>query len=224
MKKFHEFINEGKREEAKMNELLEIIKKSKLGGRKLTEEEHDLLVSLSKGESLPDESSTLKMHKTGGGYLYDDEGNVLTEEEPEINPGKEFVTAKGKSRSSDKFDVEDIIEARVYRNKNSEERFIYSYMTIETDNGITNDWIIYRTNGGKEFGMILDTNLDRFKYYKQTIPDVLWKELDFKFDYGMILDQDLYQDFINFIELFKENKARNKEILKRLYMRFCTLL
>lgn len=219
--KFREFITEGKKEETKMNELLEIMKK-----RKLTAEEHELLVSLSRGESLPEESTpSLKMHKTGGGYLYDDEGNILTEEEPEIKPGKEFVTAKGKTRSADKIDeIENIIEARAYRNKDNEERFIYSYVTLNNDSGVTHDWIIYRTEGGEEFGKILNTNLDRFKYYKQTTPEVLWKALDYKWDYCMILDQDLYEDFINLIELKKENKKRNKEVLNRLYMRFSTLL
>lgn len=217
---FIEFLYEGKREEAKINELLEIMKK-----RKLTSDENDLLIYLSKGGTLSDEKSpALKLHKTGG-YLYDEEGNVLTDEEPVTEPGKEFITTKGRSRPLDKLQTEDIIDARVYRNKNSEERFIYSYVTLKTDSGITNDWIIYRTEGGKKFGMILNTNSDKFKYYKQIVPDILWKELDYMYDYGMILDQDLYEDFINFIELYTRNKSgRNDEILDRLHKRFCTLL
>lgn len=216
MKGFFQFITEGKREEAKMNELLD------KGIKNLSSEERDLLSRLSRGESLPEEIPELKMHKTGGGYMYDDEGNVITTDEEELKPGKEFTTNKGKIRPVDK--IEEILNARVYRNRDNEERFIYAYMTEINDGVETKDWIIYRTDGGKEFGKILDTNIDRLKHYKKTIPDVLWKELDFKFDYCMVLDQDLYEDFMNFIELYKAGGKRGRDVMDRLHRRFCTLL
>jgi len=216
-------LNEGKREEAKMNELLDLMKR-----RKLTQDESDLLKSLSRGESLPEEDNTpptLKTHKTGGGYLFDDEGNVMTEEEGEAKPGQEFTTAKGKTRSVDKIQPpEELIDARVYKNKASEERFIYSYVTLTDEKGVTShDWIIYRTGGG-DFGSLMNTNAEKFKYYKQVTPEVLWKELDHRFDYCMVLDQDLYEDFVNFIELYRENSKVNKDVLTRLYKRFSCLL
>lgn len=221
MRNFFQFIMEGKREEAKMNELLDILTK-----RKLTPEEHELLVSLSKGESLPEEEKeVLKMHKTGGGFLYDDEGNILTQkEEEEIKPGQEFTTIKGKTRSTGREEVkpEEFFDARVYRNKDNEERFIYVHRT--DDEGV-HDWIIYRTDGGKEFGKILDTNLDKLKHYKSTTPEQLWKELDYRFDYGMVLDQDICEDIINFAELYKAGgKGGSRNIMDRLHRRFCTLL
>lgn len=218
MKSFLRFINEGKREEAEINRLLD------KGLKNLSDEEKDLLRRLSSGESLPEEErASLKMHKTGGGYLYDDEGNIMTEEEPEIKPGQEFVTAKGKMRSADKLPNEEIIDARVYRNKDSEERFIFSHVTLETESGVTHDWLIYRT-GGSEFGMFMNTNSEKFKYYKLTPPEVLWKEKDHQYDYCMVLDQDLYEDFVNFAELYKENQKRNNTILRQLHNRFRGLL
>ncbi len=223
VKSYRSFINEGKREQQKIDELLEIMNK-----RKLTAEEHELLVTLSKGGSLPDEPDDrpiLQTHKTGGGYLFDDEGNVLTDEEPE-KPGQEFVTVKGKQKGADKLSTKDIMDARVYRNKDNEERRIYVYTTIETDSGITNDWIIYRTGGGDKypFGQFLDTNAQKYAFYKKMSPEQLWGELDFTFDYGMVLDEDLYEDFINFVELYKENQRRNIDVLNKLRLRFLKLL
>ena len=222
VKSYLDFVNEGRTEQKKIDELLEIMKK-----RKLTKEEQDLLVHLSKGGSLPEEEHdrpTLQTHKTGGGYLFDDEGNVMTHEEEPTNPGQEFVTTKGKQRSADK--IHDVIDARVYRNKDSEERLIFSHATYETDSGITNDWIIYRTIGTDKhiYGQFMDTNLPRFQYYKTTPPDILWKELDYKYDYGMILDEDLYEDFTNFVTLYKENQRRNAHVLDRLHNRFKKIL
>ena len=226
IKSYDGFVNEGKREQQKIDELLDIMSK-----RKLTKEEMDLLSFLSKGGSLPDEEPdvppTLQMHKTGGGYLYDDEGNVLTQkEEEDIKPGQEFTTVKGKQGGADKLKKEDIADARVYRNKDSEERKFYAYITIEKDGEISHDWIIYKTvvRDKYPFGQFMDTNASKFKYYKTTTPEALWKELDYQFDYGMVLDPDLYEDFFNFVELYKENQARNRDVLRTLHARFSKLL
>jgi hypothetical protein len=222
VKSYNIFLNEGQREQKKIDELLDILSR-----RKLTEDEKELLTSLSKGGSLPPEekkSTGLSTTKSGSGYLFDDEGRVLTNDEEK--PGQEFVTAKGKQSGVNKIEAANIIDARVYRNRDNEERFIYSSITIEGENGMTSDWIIYRTGGGPQFpfGQFLDTNAPKFRYYKSTPPDVLWSELDYKFDYGMILDEDLYEDFTNFVELYKENMARNKEFLTRIYKRLCEIL
>lgn len=221
VKSYRSFINEGKREQQKIDELLEIMNK-----RKLTTEEREFLITLSRGGSLPyepDDRPILQTHKTGGGYLFDDDGNVLTDEEP-YKPRQEFVTVKGMQKGSDKLSTKDIMDARVYRNKDNEERRIYVY--IEKDGGIANDWIIYRTgNGDKyQFGQFLDTNAQKYAFYKKMSPEQLWGELDFTFDYGMVLDEDLYEDFINFVELYKENQRRNIDVLNKLRLRFLKLL
>jgi len=215
---FNEFLGEGKREQDKINNLLDIMQR-----RELTADEKELLVSLSKGNTLPDEPPpTLKKHKTGGGYMFDDEGNIMTEEEPKLKPGKEFTTTRGKMRSVDKLDIEEEIDARVYRNKDNEERFIYSHVTLNTG-GITYEWIIYRTGGGSEYkgaslpGQFMNTNTDKS-------PEVLWKQLDHRFDYGMALDEDIYEDFMNFVQLYKEKERRNNNIVNRLYDRFCKII
>jgi len=205
-----------------MDELLDILSR-----RKLTEDERELLVHLSQGGSLPEEEKpTLATHKTGGGYMFDAEGNVMTEDDDE-KPGEEFTTTKGKQSGADKVSKKiDVVDARVYRNKGSDERFFYVPTSYETESGMTSDWIIYRTGDGSRYplGMFLDTNAPKFKYYKTTPANVLWKELDYRYDYGMMLDDDLYEDFINFVELYKENQIRNRDILQTIHRRFCSLL
>lgn len=227
IKSYDKFVNEGRREQAKIDEILDIMSK-----RKLTKEEQDLLARLSKGESLPPEqvnTPNLKTHKTGGGYVFDDEGNVLTEEEPDT-PGQEFLTTKGKQRSADKLTKDDVIDARVYRNKNSEERWIFANISVNEEGGMKNDWLIYRTgsmSGKFPMGQFMDTNSPKYIAFKNKTADLFWKELDFEFDFGMVLDQDLYEDFINFVELYKEykkNPKRNVDILNRLRRRFLGLL
>lgn len=222
IKSFNNFINEGKSEEAKLDELMDIMAK-----RKLTSEEKDLLDRLSRGESLPVDKPTLQTHKTGGGYLFDQGGNVLTGEEEEEKPGKEFYTAKGKQRSAEKLKKGNFIDARVYRNKDSDERMIFANITIQKGEEMENDWMIYRSgsqSGKFPLGQFMDTKSPKYAAYKNKTPEIMWKELDLDFDFGMVLDQDLYEDFINFAELFRENQVRHKDILNRLRRRFLGLL
>lgn len=215
VKKYNKFIKEGKREQAKIDELLDIIKK-----RKLTDEEKDLLTRLGRGESLPEESKpVLQTHKTGCGYIFDEEGDVLVEEEPDA-PGKQFFTAKGKQKGVDKLKIDQAPEARVYKNKNSEIRQFFVNITKDDKN----DWIIYRTVGKTPFGEFCDTNSSKYSFYKNMTPEQLWEELDNYWDYGMVLDNDLYQDFMNFAELFKEDQVRYREMLTKLRNRFLKLL
>ena len=227
IKSFNIFINEGKREQIKIDELLD------KGIKNLTAEEKELLGKLSKGDTLDEDDDdrggtpTLKMHKTGGGYLYDDDGNVMTEEEPgETKPGQEFVTAKGKQSSIDKLDEDKILDARVYRKKDSENRVIYVYTTIETESGQTNSWIIYKTDGGTDFpfGQFINMESPKNAHLKSRNPAAMWEEKDWEYDYGMVLDEDFYGDFINFVQLYKEGNLRNKDILLRFKTRFTKLL
>ena len=227
---FNLFVNEavkGKKEQKKIDELLD------KGFKNLTAEEKELLNRLSQGGSLDDDDDerggtpALKMHKTGGGYLYDDEGNVMTEEEDETTkPGQEFVTAKGKSSSIDKLEEDDILDARVYRQKDSENRVIYVYTTFETESGQTNGWIIYKTEGGPDFpfGQFANMESPKNAHLAHRTPAAMWAEKDWDFDYGMVLDEDFYEDFINFVQLYKEGALRNKDILLRLKSRFTKLL
>jgi hypothetical protein len=226
VKTYMNFLNEGQREQKKIDELLDIMKR-----RKLTEEEMNILTKLSKGETLPEEESDskpiLKTHKTGGGYLFDEEGNVMTEQEEEdVSPGQEFMTTKGKMRSADKLEKGNILDARIYKNKNGEVRVIFAYVSRSSESGTTSEWIIYRTDGGEKypFGQFLDTNSSKYSFYKIITPETLWKELDYSWDYGMVLDDDLYEDFTNFIDLYKENQARNRDVLTALRSRFLKLL
>lgn len=221
IKSFIKF-NEGLREQEKIDELLDIASQ-----RKLTPEETDLLKRLNAGENLPrEEKPTLKMHKTGGGFVFDKEGNIEVQGDNKTKPGEEFTTVKGKTRQVDKISKKELLDARIYKNKDSEERFIYSYVKTETVSGTTTDWIIYRTGGGDKypFGQFLDINVPRYNFFKRITPEQLWKELDYVWDYGMVLDEDLYEDFKNFIDLYKQDQVRNRQVLIAIRNRFLKLL
>lgn len=216
IKTYGKFINEGKREQDKIDELLDIILK-----RKLTKDEQDLLTRLSKGESLPEENKpSIVSHKTGGGYMFDDQGNVMTEEEPET--GREFVTNKGKQKSVN-LTKKDNLDARVYRNKSSEERFFFVNITEDNEGKMLNDWLIYRTGSVKyPLGQFMDTKSEKFASFKNKTPEMMWKDNDTEFDYGMVLNDELYQDFIEFAEIFKTLK--NKSRITQLREKFLRLL
>lgn len=215
VKKYTKFIKEGKREQAKIDELLDIMNK-----RKLTDEEKDLLARLGKGEKLPDEKPVLQTHKTGGGYIFDEEGDVVVQDEEPTAPGKQFFTPKGKQKGVDKLKIDQAPEARVYKNKNSEVRQFFVNITKDGNN----DWLIYRTVGRTPYGEFCDTNSSKYSFYKNMTPEQLWEELDGYWDYGMVLDKDLYEDFLNFAELFKEDQVRYKDMLTKLRNRFIKLL
>lgn len=219
IKSYLGFVNEG-REQEKIDQLLDIMKT-----RKLTQDEKDLLTRLSMGETLPDDEPVIKKHKTGG-FLFDEEGNVMTEEEP-VNPGEEFYTTKGKQRSAEKLETKDVMDARIYKNKESLERFIFAYVSVESESGMTNEWIVYRTGKDPKFpyGQFLDPLSVKYQSeFKNITPDILWERLDYMYDYGMVLDRDLYEDFTNFVDLYKTNQAKYGNMLLRLRDRFMKLL
>lgn len=221
IKSFINFINEGKREQDKIDELLEILSR-----RKLTSEERDLLDLLGKGGKLPEENIVYKKNKLTNDLETDDQGNPIVEENPIVS-GKEFVTNKGKKNSVDKIKIDEIIDARVYKNKTSEENIFFVYLTENNEGVINNKWAIYRTGGSSDkhpIGQFMDVNNPRFSKFKNKTPDQMWKDLDFDFDYGMILDQSLYQDFIYFMELYKEDQIKHMNLLKKLRNRFIKLI
>jgi hypothetical protein len=218
IKSYNNFLFEGHREQAKINELLDAA-----STRRLTDDEKDLLKRLSMGEKLPPEE--LKKDKTGG-LLTDEKGNIITQDDPSIKKDGEFFTEKGKSRSAEKMEKrisEASSNARVYRSKDSEERFFFIYMKSENPY-----WIIYRTgiNEKHPLGQFMNTSDPKWSYFNKKSTDQLWAENDKQFDYGMILDDELQELFLNFIELYKdkENEKRNVTEIKKIRNRFITLL
>ena len=219
IKKFVQFINEesapiGRRENDEINRLIDL-----MGKRDLTPEEKKLLDDLGNGKKLPEPTPPkLKTHKTGG-FLFNDEGDVMTEEETESSEdeeGKEFVTSRGKSKGVSVGSVEKPIETRVYRNRDSEERMIYSF-----ENG---RWKIYRSGGKTEFGMFLDESSPLYKKYENTPPAEMWKSLEGVYDMGMILDKGTYDEFSIFCDLFYEDQRKNRSYLQQLHKKLKTLL
>jgi len=198
IKTYTGYLFEGQREQRKIDELLDISTT-----RRLTDEEKDLLRRLSSGESLPAES-------------------------PKKDDGKnaEFFTEKGKKNSAEdtekKLADKPVVnyEARVYRNKTSEERFIFVH---RPDN---NTWIVYRTGNPDRtpLGIFLNTTSTRYieMYFGKT-PQALWKMNDMDFDYGMILDQETYNLFIEFTGLAKDTD-KNRAKLIQIRQRFLTLI
>jgi hypothetical protein len=216
IKSYNNFLFEGHREQAKINELLDA---SRI--RRLTDDEKDLLKRLSMGEKLPPEE--LKKDKTGG-LLTDDKGNIITQDDPSVKKDGEFFTEKGKSRSAEKIEKrisESSLNARVYRNKESAERFFFVYYT----SGGNPFWIIYRTGATDKhpLGQFMNTNDPKFEYFNKKTTDQLWADNDKQFDYGMILDDELHKLFLNFIKLQEDKKTNDAEI-KKIRNRFISLL
>lgn len=220
IKNFMEFINEessqiGKRENDEINRLIDLMSK-----RELTPEEKKLLDDLGNGKKLPEkEPPKIKTHKTGG-FLFDDKGDVMTEEEEESSDtddeGKEFLTSKGKSKGSSIGLSETPIDTRVYRNRDSEERMIYSYQDGK--------WVIYRSGGKSEFGMFLDESTPLYKKYENISPVEMWKNLEGVYDVGMVFDKGTYDEFLIFCELYNESQIKNKIYLQQLHKKLKTLI
>lgn len=221
---YDDFLIEGKREQQKIDELLD------KGFSNLSDEEKELLKHLVGGGDLPkeDKDSPTLLKTKSGMLVTDDEGRVVTaDKDDEEEPGKEFTTQKGKTRGVEKFKREVNLDARAYRNKDSEERFFYVLENIYDASGMTlYNWHIYRTGDGSKypFGMFMDLESQKFGFYKRLKPDILWKELDYVWDYGLILDEDLYEDFMNFTSLYKTNQSSNSQILTTLRNRFAKLM
>jgi hypothetical protein len=204
------FTNEGKREEDEINRLLD-----KMVNVGLTDDEKKLLSDLSNGKKLDD--PVLAKHKTGG-LLFDDDGNVVTKEPKQPKEGDEFITKKGKqSPSAGKSRFEDKpTNIRVYRLKNSEERFYYIFNDKEL--------MVYRTGGKNMFGSFLSKESDYYKKISILSPDELWKQLDWAFDIGMELDKKTADEVGLFSDLYFEDIRKNEKYLAMTYKKLSTLL
>lgn len=214
-------LNEGLREDKKIDELLDILKI-----RKLTDEEKDLLKRLSNGEKLPPPAAVnLKKDKTGG-LIFDENGNPIVQKDDEIKAGSVFQTKKGKNKISPE-NKNNILEARVYKNKNSTENFFFVFTSITNDatNEITPYLFIYRTGGNAmPIGTFMNDERKKAQNFRNDMPpSELWKQLDLDFDYGMILDFELYQDLIELIEIFGKPE-RNKNRITQIKNKFLKLL
>lgn len=199
IKKFNNFIVEGKMEMDKIDELMDIMSK-----RELTSDEKDLLKRLSRGEKLPDkEKVRLVTKSSGSGYVLDDEGNPITTKKNQIDePDKPFVTAKGKSKDFS-IDVKNVT-SRIYKNRNSDECYIFTFFLDK--------WVIYRTRITKDhpYGQFLNAERLDPKYARST-PQQMWKILDMDFDYGMEFDEKLTNDFIDFVKEFENYREKKQK-------------
>lgn len=193
IKNFNKYLFEGRREQKKIDELLDISTT-----RRLTDVEKDLLRRLSSGEKLPKEED-------------------ITDQD-----GGEFFTDKGKKIGADK--LEKNIDhggaiARVYCYKNSPERFILYYSTN------TNVWYIYRTGNPDKMplGVFLSRESQLYKdSYNDKKPEQVWLDCDQRYDYGMILDQDLLKLFEELLDLSKRPETNRNKIIK-IRQRFLSL-
>lgn len=191
IKSFNGYLFEGQREQEKIDQLLDLS-----ASRRLTDEEKDLLRRLSAGEKLPADA-----------------------EKREDSSG-EFLTNKGKKNSADKIEQKlnkagTLLNARVYSYHNSPERFVLVFLD-ELDR-----WFIYRTGNPEKTPLGIFLSKDSPLYiqnFQDKTPEQVWKDCDQKYDYGMILDDELYRIFNELLELGKtpqENRARIIQIRER---------
>jgi hypothetical protein len=191
IKNFNNYLFEGQREQKKIDELLDIST-----SRRLTDEEKDILRRLSAGEKLPAEFDKKKDENTG-----------------------EFLTNKGKRVSADKIEQKlnaaGTLNARIYSRHNSPERFILVFSN-EIDH-----WFIYSTGDPNKTPLGVFLNKESPLYvenYQGKSPEQVWNFCDKKYDYGMILDDDLFNLFNELLNLGKkpvENRTRIIQIRER---------
>lgn len=197
IKNFNGYLFEGQREQKKIDELLDIST-----SRRLTDEEKDLLRRLSAGEKLPADIEKKKDSESG-----------------------EFLTNKGKKHSADKIEQKlnragTLLNARIYSYRSSPERFILVY-SDEHDR-----WFIYRTGDPAKtpLGVFLSKEAPLYvQNFQEKTPEQVWKDCDQKYDYGMIMDDELLNMFNDLLKLGK-NPQDNKERIIQIRKRFLTLL
>ena len=214
IKNFNNFINEGKLEQDKINELIDKMS----GGTKLTSEELKLLDYLSRGGSLKQQIPVLKTDKTGG-FVFDEEsGDVMTEESPsKKDVCKEIFTKKGETNPIK--NNTGSYNYRVYKNKNSDETRFYIF-DISGDK----QWTIFRTGGKNIYGSFLRKDVPSYEHFKNKTPEQLWAELDTIYDYGMILDDETIKIFNRFYEIFHNEPEKHKKELLSLFTKLKNLL
>lgn len=173
----------------------------------LTDKEVEIFNNAKKG-ILNLDNPVYKRNKVTNDIEYDNKGKPIELNINKLIPGVPFVTSKG--RGLKKIEV---VRGRCYWNLDENHKTFYVYGNEITDIN-PQGLIIWKTisNSGKDFGSFI---IPKGLGYMTEIE--LWKNLNDKFDKGIILDKDTYMKFLEFDELYHDSKKMNIQKILELY-------
>lgn len=184
----------------------------KYGNDSLTTKEYEIFNNAKKG-ILNLDNPVYKRNKVTNDIEYDNKGNPVRLNGDVLIPGVPFVTSKGRGKKK-----METISGRCYWNVGENFKTFYVY-----GNDITNDnpygLVIWKTvsSAGKEMGaFIVPKSLGNMSETE------LWKNLNNKFDKGIILDKETYLTFLEFDRLYHDSKKENLGKLVELYRELST--
>jgi hypothetical protein len=174
----------------------------KYGQDSLTNKEKEIFEDAKKGKLLLDRP-IYKKDKVTGDIQMGPDGRPIRLDKDNLIPGVPFITSKGKGGKK-----ANIINGRCYWNIDDSCRYYYVYDKKSIDEENPNGLIIWKSvsKSGKEYGAFIvpktEANLE---------PDNLWKNLNKKFDKGVVLDKETYAKFLEFDNLYHTAKKANIE-------------
>lgn len=180
----------------------------KYGQNSLTSEEQRIFKDAQKGK-LTLEKPVYKKDKVTGDIELDPVTNIPIRIDIEtLTPGVPFITSKGKGAEK-----KVIINGRCYWDidENHKTFYVYGGEISETN---PQGLVVWKTvsSSGKPLGAFIVP-----KGESNLTPADLWKNLNNKFDKGIILDKETYLTFLEFDKLFHTSRKENADRLDRLY-------
>ena len=180
----------------------------KHGVDSLTKKEKQIFDEAKNGKT-PFDKPVYQRNKLTGDIEIDEKGNpVKVDFSGVIIPGVPFLTSKGKG-----VEKKSIINARCYWNNIDKVKYYYVYGGPVSDTN-SNGLIIWKTESksGNPLGAFIIP-----KSEATMNPVALWKNLNNKFDKGIILDQDTHDKFLEFYNLYKSSRKDNISKLMDLF-------
>lgn len=183
----------------------------KYGEGSLTKNEKDLL-NKAKINRLPEEKISYKRNKlTGDIELGSDGKPIKLDTDDDVVPGIPFITSKGRG-----FKKEDKLEARCYWDIDNNVKYYYVFSPLNINDKNAYGLIIWKTISNNE------RPLGAFIVPKNELdlpPNELWDRLNTKYDKGIILSKEMYNKFMLFYDLYKNDKKKADILsLNNLYM------
>jgi hypothetical protein len=182
----------------------------KFGKESLTKREMEIFKDATMGK-LKSENPVYKKDKVTGDIELDAKGQPIRLDKEIIQVGVPFVTSKGRGISKET--VRTSVNGRCYWDVDDNIKVFYVYggeITETNPEGL----IIWKSvsKSGKPMGSFIIPKGEALMSMEN-----LWKNLNGKYDKGIILDKETYGKFLTFDELYHSGKVANIEQLQILY-------
>jgi len=173
---------------------------TKYGQNSLTKKEKEIFEAAQRGK-LPKDRPVYKKNKVTGDIELDPMGNPVRMDQDVLIPGLPFITSKGRGAKK-----KETIKARCYWNVNDPCKMFYVYSTTVVDESNPNGLTIWKSESeGKDYGSFMKLTASELK----SRPEDLWVRLEKKYDKGAILDKEAYVKFVQFDQLYHDDKKAN---------------